>query len=351
MNIFKILSSYDGSINEPNISSFLAYLLDPFEDHGLSDILLKEILVEATFENQTIFKDIFTNSKFSILVQPEYSVKFTSDSIKKRRDIEILIEILDNNIPIYSFCIEIKISDSSILKKDNQLEEELKGIRFHYEEDKNKPEIFFIFITDKPSSKSQEYFSKFQYHKKIHLFWRDHESSIVKKIQRILQYDRDGVIDPINEQSKYLMKSFLAFASTGFKSKIEEKSENNEKNNYGKPVIELMSDFAKTLEKEKEYSLDYLRNEFSRFVNNVSKITILNSTRNAHFTTSIINDRNRGHYNVKDPTDRRKNIFYYPNEDDRKVIKIIENIYPPRTKIYFKNSESNDIDYIMTDDL
>jgi len=28
MNIFKILSSYDGSINEPNISSYLAYLLE-----------------------------------------------------------------------------------------------------------------------------------------------------------------------------------------------------------------------------------------------------------------------------------------------------------------------------------
>jgi len=34
MNIFRILSSNDGSINEPNVSSFLAYLLDPNEDHG-----------------------------------------------------------------------------------------------------------------------------------------------------------------------------------------------------------------------------------------------------------------------------------------------------------------------------
>ncbi|TAL38636.1 MAG: hypothetical protein EPN93_03945 [Spirochaetes bacterium] len=44
MNIFKILSSYDGSINEPNISSYLAYLLDPGEDHGISCLLLQKIL-------------------------------------------------------------------------------------------------------------------------------------------------------------------------------------------------------------------------------------------------------------------------------------------------------------------
>ena len=50
MNIFKILSSYNGSIKEPNISSFLAYLLDLNEDHGLSDLLLKNIILD--FQNQ-----------------------------------------------------------------------------------------------------------------------------------------------------------------------------------------------------------------------------------------------------------------------------------------------------------
>ena len=44
MNIFKILSSNDGTLKEPNVSSFLAYLLDPNEDHGLGDSLLKSIL-------------------------------------------------------------------------------------------------------------------------------------------------------------------------------------------------------------------------------------------------------------------------------------------------------------------
>ncbi|PJD98443.1 MAG: hypothetical protein CK427_17090, partial [Leptospira sp.] len=99
MNIFKILSSNDGSINEPNISSFLAYLLDPYEDHGLSSILLKEILKDIKFENKETFKDIFTNPKYSILIQPEFPVKLTDESNKKRRDIDILIEVLTENKP------------------------------------------------------------------------------------------------------------------------------------------------------------------------------------------------------------------------------------------------------------
>lgn len=58
MNIFKILSSYDGSIKEPNISSFLAYLLDLNEDHGLSDLLLKSIIIDFKNQNSAFFDRI-----------------------------------------------------------------------------------------------------------------------------------------------------------------------------------------------------------------------------------------------------------------------------------------------------
>lgn len=44
MNIFRILAQGDGSINEPNVSAFLGYLLDPNEDHGLGSIFLERFL-------------------------------------------------------------------------------------------------------------------------------------------------------------------------------------------------------------------------------------------------------------------------------------------------------------------
>jgi hypothetical protein len=44
MNIFKILAQGDGTINEPNVSAFLGYLLDPNEDHGLGSKFLERFL-------------------------------------------------------------------------------------------------------------------------------------------------------------------------------------------------------------------------------------------------------------------------------------------------------------------
>lgn len=44
MNIFKILASGDGAIKEPNLSAFLAYLLNPKADHGLGSEFLRKVL-------------------------------------------------------------------------------------------------------------------------------------------------------------------------------------------------------------------------------------------------------------------------------------------------------------------
>ena len=43
MNIFKALCNGKGSINEENTSSFLGYLLNPYEDHGMKDEFLYAI--------------------------------------------------------------------------------------------------------------------------------------------------------------------------------------------------------------------------------------------------------------------------------------------------------------------
>ena len=139
MNIFRILSSNDGSINEPNVSSFLAYLLDPNEDHGISSLLLQELLSDITkinpdFLNKIKFNDRITDlskySGYSINIIPELSVNLEKKGKKKRRDIDIIIEIIDDNKSeiIYSICLENKITDASIVKGDSQLEDELKGL-------------------------------------------------------------------------------------------------------------------------------------------------------------------------------------------------------------------------------
>src|SRR5690606_18966629 len=182
-----------GSINEPNVSSFLAYLLDPTEDHGISSLLLQEILNDLTETNKDFLSKIqFNNriadlskySRYSINIIPELSVNFEKKGKRKRRDIDIIIEITDNktNEIIYSICLENKITDSSIIKDDSQLEDELKGIRNYYSESSFSPEIYIIYLTPSPSGVSSYSFEKLEYDKKYHLFWDNHENSVFNKL-------------------------------------------------------------------------------------------------------------------------------------------------------------------------
>lgn len=349
MNIFRILSSNDGSINEPNVSSFLAYLLDPNEDHGISSLLLQELLNDITEINQEFLSKIQFNNRisdlskysgYSINIIPELSVNLEKQGKNKRRDIDIIIEIIDNktNEVIYSICLENKITDTSIIKDDSQLEDELKGLENYYSESKFSPEIYIIYLTPSPSSSSSYSFEKLKYDRKYHLFWDNHENSVFNKLIKIFNNESDGLIDPINNQSSYLIKSFLSFIKTNFKSYIEERKEKLEKKNYGKPVIDLLNDFSKTLRFNEEYTIDYVRNKFSEYVLNITGIELHNATRNAHISLSIVNEKNRGHYNVKRPDDDRKNIFCY-SENSRKKIRLFNPKIDTEIIIFYKGED------------
>ncbi len=347
MNIFRILSSNDGSINEPNVSSFLAYMLNPNEDHGLSSLLLQELLNEfllvdsnfllkIQFENR--IADLSKYSGYSVNIIPEMTVYFNNVGRNKRRDIDVLIEIIDNRTDevLYAICLENKITDTSINKNDSQLEEELKGLKNFYHECKLDPEIYLLYITPSPSNISEFSFSKLDYSRKCHLYWNNEDNSLFNKLIKIFNDESNGLIDPINNQSSYLIKSFLSFIKTNFKSYIEERKEKLEKKSYGKPVIDHLKDFSTILEMDKTYSIKYIKQKFSDYVYNVSGIELNQGTLNAHIYTSIVNEKNRTHYLVKTADDERRNIFYYI-DNSRKQVKIFHSGIDKDVIIYFKN--------------
>lgn len=360
MNIFRILSSNDGSINEPNVSSFLAYLLNPNEDHGISSLLLQEMLNEFLFIETDFLKniqfdgritDLSNYSGFSINILPELSVNIDNESKKKRRDIDIVLEIIDNNKTneiLYAICLENKITDSSINKNDSQLEDELIGLKNYYSENNLNPDIYVIYLTPSPSEISNLSFDKLDYERKCHIYWDGHENSIFNKLIKIFNEENQGLIDPINEQSSYLIKSFLSFIKANFKSYVEERQEKLEKKNYGKPVIDHLNDFANTLDFSSTFTIEYIRKGFSEYVSKISGIELHNATRNAHISLSIVNERNRGHYSVKRADDERKNIFYYSDET-RKKIKRFKIGMDEKIRVYFKNID--EIDFIDSDQL
>ena len=349
MNIFRILSSNDGSINEPNVSSFLAYLLDPIEDHGISSLLLQEFLSDiAEIDKDFLSKikydnriaDLSKYSGYSINIIPELTVNLEKKGKKKRRDIDIIIEIIDDKTTeiIYSICLENKITDSSIIKNDSQLEDELQGLENYYLESNFKPEIYIIYLTPVPSNTSRNSFEKLNYAKKYHLYWDNHENSVFNKLIRIFNNERDGLIDPINNQSSYLIKSFLSFIKTNFKSYVEERKEKLEKKNYGKPVIDLLKDFSKTLNENEEYAINFIREKFSEYVLKVSEKELHKATRNIHITRAIVNEKNRGHYNVKRVDDERNNIFRY-SETTKKKIRLFNPEIDTKISIYFRGED------------
>jgi hypothetical protein len=345
MNIFRILSSNDGSINEPNVSSFLAYLLDPNEDHGFSSLLLQSLLNEmVTIDSEFLKKiqfgdkirDLSKYSGYSINIKPELTVNI--DSKKRRRDIDIVLEIIQDKSKeiLYSICLENKITDSSISKNDCQLEDELIGLEAYYNEIGIKPEIYVIYLTPSPSYIATQSFDKLEYKRKCHLFWNKQDNSIFNMILKIFNEENYGAIDPINNQSTYLIKSFLSFINTDFKSYIEEKEEKLEKKNYGKPVIDLLNDFVNTLNFENQYQLDNIRKDFSIYIKNQTDMEIIDSTRNETINQSIVNYKSRGHYGVKKPDDFRNNLFYYVDES-KKIIKRFRLEPSINVEIYFKD--------------
>ena len=102
MNIFEVLSRGNGSVNEENVSAFLAYLLDPNETHGLSGVFLEAfvgLLGLSNGESELIC------SADSLKIKLEWT-----DEGQRYIDIVLEAECADEKIII---AIENKIQHSS----------------------------------------------------------------------------------------------------------------------------------------------------------------------------------------------------------------------------------------------
>ena len=175
-------------------------------------------------------------------------------------------------------------------------------------------------MTLEDSNKSEQEFNTFNYEKKIHLFWKG-EKSIQRKVLQILDQERIGEIDPISEDSKFLIKSFLAFIKTDFKSVLEEKSDREERKNYGKPTREHFIDFIQTYEFNKDYEKSEIRKAFTKYIKDKCNEDINQSQLSCLLYEITVNEKNRIHYNVKEDNCESKNILYYPDMANKKIVR------------------------------
>ena len=186
MNIFEVLSQGKGSINEENISSFLAYLLDPNEDHGLYTEFLERFLAQFGLKSSEIDSDNFD-------ITLEFPVK-----TDKKYYIDLIFET--NN---YIIAIENKILESS--KRKNQLQNEYDGLKESefYKEIGRKP-IIMVSLSPKNTDEDirQEENDRFK-----KLEWQE----VLDILIEILEDENKCKINPINEYTKHTIKAFINF--------------------------------------------------------------------------------------------------------------------------------------------
>lgn len=238
MNIFKVLANGDGSINEPNVSAFLGYLLDPYQDHGLGYMFLESFL------SKIIYDDNFEFDKYEYKVYLEQAFKDENKPRKQKEIVDIMICCYSQNS---SKGKEKKFINNSIEKSEIKhvflIENKIKSnptkdqMKHQFENFSNTlvelnlmcKSVYSIYITPDDDQRRKEFIEFTLNEKSRHLFWKyknENESEnddIVSLLKDVLLSEENFESDPINEYIKYTLKSFIQFINCGFKSELQEK--------------------------------------------------------------------------------------------------------------------------------
>jgi hypothetical protein len=257
MNIFKVLANGDGTLNEANISAFLGYLLDPYQDHGLGHEFLKRIIQKIEFQ----ISDNFNIYKYEYEVILEQAFRDEDKELKKKEIVDIVILCFETNkgnykeliaknsiekvrILKYIILIEnkVKVGAKTESQLKNQYENSLKSLNI------DNSKIITIYVTPDDKKYIEEFKNFTNNDKKLHLVWiseneklklEDVENIDVEKLtsifeilKSIISEETNGNIDALNEYTKHTLISFLKFIENDFKSQKREDKEIKEDRIY-----------------------------------------------------------------------------------------------------------------------
>ncbi len=191
MNIFETLNHGKGCINEENISSFLAYLLDPNEDHGLETVFLEKFLNKLNLSDGEI--------KTTDMNNLDITLEFPAD----KRYIDIVFETSEHII-----AIENKILEKS--KQNGQLQDEYNGLKISDEYKNSNKAILMIYLVPEDKGEKIELDKSRNDDYKL-LLWQD----VIKDVlMDILNDETQGKINPIYDYTKHTIKAFINFLNS-----------------------------------------------------------------------------------------------------------------------------------------
>lgn len=237
MNIFRTLASGKHTFREEFVSAFLAYLLSPKMDHGLSFLVLSRLLEKIADKNQTgslrhlaeglrsqLWESIFDDGGPQPVVELEVSYGGGKGYI------DIVVRY-DN----WFIMIENKIAANS--KTDGQIKEQYEGLREVLRSKEFKDDdchILVIYLVPAvqvgggwsvPEGFSQELamIDLQPGDKRVLVSWQPVSSaeeepvSVVSLLREIIHHDACGAISPIGPDVRHALLSLVDFAMGEFK--------------------------------------------------------------------------------------------------------------------------------------
>lgn len=302
MNIFKILARGDGNLKEPNMSAVLSYLLNPEEDHGLGNKLLREI-----WRNINDHDIPYPENRVDIKLEPPLH----SDNHNNFCDIKITFsdEAVDTELsqPKTAIFIENKIRESLNLE---QLNSQLDGIeRFQKDYLKNTSELYLVFLTPE-GKKYKDVFKNTPLRNKIiikHLLWNSKDPD---KIKFTLSHFLEKNADSSSENVKDMIKSLIEFIEEEFKSSNPKKDSSPYKKNICRDIQYFEKDFLNSFCESRTLEV------YSRLTNLVKKIL----HTKPEYQVCHISAHNKGDVSFHIP--KKSSLFFIRFDIKKNMIKI-----------------------------
>ena len=199
MNIFEILNQGKGTVNENNISAFLAYLLTPNETHGLKDAVLQKFLALINYDMDTYDTLQVKDVRLEVPVRDVSTSNF--------RVVDIFLELYTPFVGEHIIAIENKILGQSV--RERQLLDECEFIS------NTKVPFDFVFLTPPKHNKNilpEINHLKQQYGNSFHqLYWSGNSNSIIFLLNSVLLMEIHGELPPITEYVRQTIKSFIYY--------------------------------------------------------------------------------------------------------------------------------------------
>lgn len=228
MNIFKALSEGNGRITETNITSFLNYLLDNSNELNNSFFVLFMELIDSHLEDNKL-SDLLDikqksirerirsfSSKYIVNSEPEYSI-VEKNGTRQIPDILTRVSSRITEEDVAFLIIENKISRNAITI--GQIERQYEY--FTKSEDYNDGiPVYSILIT--PDEKPFEKLYLPAVNRNVRTLWlkwvnhTDNSKSIEAVSKKLIRYEQNADIQPINPNTQFIIKSFIDYLATEF---------------------------------------------------------------------------------------------------------------------------------------